>query len=193
MARHARSHTLYDGCFAHIYSRALEKRTIFRDREDFEYFKSVLRQTAGRYGYRIHHYCLMHTHFHMIASLAQLNSFSLALKELKQSYAKRFQEKHEKKGPVWWGRFGSQLIESERYLYACGLYIEMNPVKAGMVEKAEDWEYSSSRHYFLGEADDLVSPYEKPSLETAMELTEGLNVCRGAYIGSPVFILNRGE
>ncbi len=69
----------------------------------------------------------------------------------------------------------------------------MNPVAAGMVQQAEDWVYSSSRHYFLGRKDDLVDSYERPSYETAQMLLEGLNVGRGSYIGTPLFLLNYGS
>ena len=192
MPRRARGRILYEGCYAHIYSRALDQRFIFREKQDFEFFKTLLKETKQEFCYRVHHYCLMNTHFHFVVSMGSLTEFSKALKKIKQSYAEMFQNKYKRKGPVWWGRFGSQLIESERYMYACGLYIELNPVKAGMVEKAEDWEYSSSRYYFLGQPDELVDSYERPSYDTAMELTEGLNVGRGSYIGTPLFLLNRG-
>ncbi|MBP9865962.1 MAG: hypothetical protein KBC91_06140, partial [Candidatus Omnitrophica bacterium] len=95
--------------------------------------------------------------------------------------------------PIWWGRFGSQVIESERYMYACGLYVEMNPVKARMVAVAEDWPHSSSRHYFLGQKDVLVDEYDKPAYDVAMQLTEGLNICRGSYIGTPLFLLRKAD
>ena len=128
MPRRARRRILYDGCYAHIYSKALEKRTIYRDGDDFSNFKKLLFIARKRSGCRIHHYCLMNTHFHLVVSIPCLAEFSKGLKEMKQRYAKWFQDKYKRKGPVWWGRFGSQLIESERYMYACGLYVELNPV-----------------------------------------------------------------
>lgn len=193
MPRKARRRILYDGCYAHVYSRALEKRFIFNDTEDFSFFKDRLLTYLQGENFRIHHYCLMNTHFHLLVSIKSLEGFSQQLKSLKEEYVRYYHKKYEKCGPVWWGRFGSQLIESEKYLYACGLYIEMNPVEAGMVRVAEDWPYSSSRYYFLGERDELVYDYEKPSRGLAMELLEGLNVGRGSYIGTPLFLLNNGD
>jgi len=190
MPRHNRGNVLYDGCYAHVYSRALEKRHIFRDDNDFNNFKKLLFETQKKQEYRIFHYCLMHTHFHLIISPNKLEEFCLGIKEIKQKYAKWYQEKYDHKGPIWWGRFGSQLIENEKYLYACGLYVEMNPVKAGMVTSPEHWNYSSSKHYFLEQKDQLISNYDSPSYETGIDLTEGLNVGMGAYIGSPAFIVN---
>lgn len=189
MPRIARGKILYDGCFSHVYSRALDKRTIFSCREDFEYFKQLLRITKADYGYRLHHYCLMNTHFHLVVSIPDVEGFSLGLKEIKEKYARRCKIRRGRKGPVWWGRFGSQLIENEKYLYACGLYVEMNPVKEGIARQAAEWAYSSGRHYFGSVKDDLVDDYERPSYETAAVLLEGLNVGRGSYIGTPLFLL----
>lgn len=193
MPRTARERLLSDGSYAHIYSRALDQRLIFQDGDDFRYFKALIKKTKNQSLYRIYHYCLMNTHFHLVVSVGKLKEFSKGLKQLKQGYAEWFQDKYERKGPVWWGRFGSQLIENEKYLYSCGLYIEMNPVKAGMTVKAEDWDYSSSRHYFLGEKDELVDDYERPSYDLALELAKGLNVGKGNYIGTPFFLLMKGK
>jgi hypothetical protein len=68
----------------------------------------------------------------------------------------------------------------------------MNPVKAGIVQKAEEWPHSSAQHYLLGRSDQLVDNYDRPLQEVAVELTDGLNVGRGSYIGTPLFILNNG-
>ncbi len=194
MVRKARSTVLYDGCFAHVFSRALDKKLIFRSPDDFEFFKALLWRTKNKYQYRIHHYCLMNTHFHLAVSLDKLNTFSDALKELKQAYVTRVHgQNKQRKGPIWWGRFGSKIIEDEHYLAACGLYIEMNPVKAGMVERPEDWPYSSSRHYFLDQTDPLIDPYEKPAHETTSELSKKTNFTRGNIIGSELFRLQTQE
>jgi putative transposase len=144
MGRKTRKQILYDGCFGHIYSRALEHKRIFRDGPDFEFFKGFMRENKEKYDYRVHHYCLMHTHFHLLVGMESVEKFSRGMRELKRLYANRVHKEHKGYGPVWWGRYGSQLIEDERYLSACGLYIEMNPVKAGMVGKAEEWPHSSN-------------------------------------------------
>lgn len=193
MPRRARRRILYDGCYAHIYSKALGKRFIYRDEEDFSVFRKLMAASKRQAAYRLHHYCLMNTHFHLVVSINDLKAFSRELKHMKQNYARWFQDKYKQKGPVWWGRFGSQLIESEKYLYACGLYVEQNPVRVGLVEKPEEWEYSSSRYYFLSQKDELVDNYDRPPYELAMELTTGLNVGRGAYVGTPIFLLNSGR
>jgi len=170
MPRNARGKVLSDGCFAHIFSRALSKRFIFCDEADFNYFKLLLKRSKPLGQYRLHHYCLMSTHFHMIVSIQNLTIFSKALKHIKQNYAKWFQRKHAHEGPVWWGRCGSRPIQDERYMYACGMYIEMNPVKAGLVRAVAEWPHSTARYYFSGKKDELVDDYEKPSRMAAAKL-----------------------
>ncbi len=193
MGRLTRTQILYDGCYAHIYSRAMDNRFIFQDPADFEYFKSLLKDTKPRYGYKIHHYCLMNTHYHLAISLERVELFAKAMKEIKRLYVNRLHKERRGRGPIWWGRYGSQLIEDERYLYACGLYIENNPVKAGMVGRAEDWPHSSSRHYFFGRIDELVDDYEKTEREEAVQLSAGLALGKGPVLGSELFQIYREE
>lgn len=193
MGRLARNQILYDGCYAHIYSRAMDECFIFDGPSDFEYFKSLLKDTKRRYRYRIHHYCLMHTHYHLAISLEKVELFAKAMKEIKRLYVNRFHKELRGRGPLWWGRYGSQLIEDERYLYACGLYIENNPVKAGMVASPADWPYSSSRHYFLGQTDELVDDYEKTGHEEAIALSASLELGKGPVLGSELFQIHWEE
>ncbi len=187
MARKARQKILYDGCFGHVYSRALEHREIFQSEKDFQSFKDLLLRTKEKFNYRIHHYCLMNTHFHALVSVEDAVLFSKGMQELKRLYAHWVHVEQKRYGPIWWGRFGSQVVEDERYLYACGLYIEMNPVKAGLVSKPEDWKHSSSRHYFLGQKDLLVDDYERPRREVIDSIESQLNLERGSTIGSELF------
>lgn len=76
MARINRKNLLIDGCYAHVMSRAADKRYIFRSHDDFEKFKEFLQLSKARYSYRIHHYCLMHTHFHLVVSMDSARLFS---------------------------------------------------------------------------------------------------------------------
>ncbi len=193
MARKPRQKILYDGCYGHIYSRALEHKRIFQDTADFESFKNLLLQTKEKFNYRIHHYCLMNTHFHLLVSMDRVDIFSKGMKELKRLYANWAHEEQRRYGPIWWGRFGSQLVEDERYLYACGLYIEMNPVKAGLVLRPEEWEYSSSRHYFLGTGDHLIDDYEHPDREEIRDIEGRLNFEGDHIIGSDLFKIYEEE
>lgn len=193
MARRARNEILYDGCFAHVFSRALGKQFVFEENQDFQFFKILLAQTKAKHGFRIHHYCLMNTHFHLAVSIPDLKAFSSALKEIKQRYAAHAAKTQSRQGPLWWGRFQSRLIEDEAYLHALGLYIEGNPVTAGIVQNPEDWLHSSSRHYLLGGKDALVDPYELPPFEKSQAILKTLDLVEGRIIGSKLFQLHIKE
>lgn len=190
MARRARNEILYDGSYAHVFSRSFERRPIFQDPLDFETFRDFLTRSKKQYGFLIHHYCLMNTHFHLAVSLPSLRAFSSALQKVKWHYTTYYNHKHDRQGPLWRERFKSLLIEDEKYLYACGLYIESNPVQAGLVENPEDWPYSSSRHYLEGTPDPLVDPYENEGLPE--EVDEEV-FTTGVAIGSELFLLQLSE
>ena len=147
MGRIAREILLYDGCFAHVFTRAIEKRKIFEKSEDFEFFKKKLAEIKKEYEFKVFHYCLMQTHVHMVVGIQDTSGFSEGMKILKKAYAHQYNTAHKRFGPVWRDRYKSKLIENEGYLRACGSYVEHNPVEAGMVERAVDWPHSSSRHY----------------------------------------------
>lgn len=161
MTRQARSKLLYDGCYAHIFSRSIEKRKIFESDDEFRIFKSLLSRYKTSF-FLIHHYCLMQTHFHLVVSILNLGGFSQALKMIKWNYTHIYNERHQRQGPLWENRFHSMLIENETYLYACGLYVEHNPVEAGLVTRREDWPYSSAGYYLKGKNDLLVDSYKMP-------------------------------
>lgn len=187
MGRKNRKNILYDGCYAHIFSRASEKRRIFCSSEDFDQFKELLLKSKDRFSYHIHHYCLMHTHFHLAVSMENAQEFSEGLKWVKWSYARFFNFRKKRFGPLWRDRFKSLLIEDERYLLACGRYIESNPVEAGMVNRCEDWSYSSSGYYLKGKKDLLVSPYVLKGMPVISDENLEKYFTQGYAIGSELF------
>ncbi len=160
MGRIAREVLLYNGCFAHVFTRAIEKRKIFEKPEDFEFFKKKLAEIKKGYKFKVFHYCLMQTHVHMVVEIEDTFRFSQGMKVLKKSYTHQYNIFHKRFGPVWRDRYKVKLIENEVYLNVCGNYVEHNPVEAGMVEKAIDWPHSSSRYYELGKEDLIVDPYD---------------------------------
>lgn len=187
MGRIARNDILYDGCYAHVFSRTFEKRKIFGSIDDFEYFKDLLLKTKKKYAYQIHHYCIMHTHFHMVVTIGNVKQFSLALQVLKKSYSEYHNYCRKRFGPLWRERFKSLAIENERYLYACGLYVEHNPLAAGLVIKSEEWEHSSAQFYNLGRPDRLIDCHSTPELPKYFDIQNTKEFTKGAGIGSALF------
>jgi len=193
MGRKNRGHVLFDNCWAHVISRAADKRYILEDAEDFEKFKNLLQQSKINSGFKIHHYCLMNTHFHLVVSMKSVKDFSEGLKWVKWSYAKYFNFKVQRFGPLWRDRFKSLVIEDERYLAACGSYIEGNPVEAGMVSKNTEWPYSSSRHYELGQVDNLIDGYAVSREPVNIPENKENFFSEGHVIGSNLFKIHCEE
>jgi hypothetical protein len=130
----------------------------------------------------------------MAVAINDVEAFSEGLRVLKRDYTYWYNNKYNRRGPLWRERFKSMLIEDERYLYICGRYIEYNPVKSGLVRNPCDWDYSSSRYYELGEKDNLIDQYDCPDNVSVAELQDEKCFTRGIGIGSKQFnILLRQE
>ena len=177
VARLMRKQLLYDGCYAHVISRSNRKQWIFKDDKDFIVFCDLLKRLKSDSKFRIFHYCLMHTHFHLAVMINEVNLFSKAMQRLKSLYTYHFHDKYKISGPIWRERYRSLIVENEAYLYACGKYIENNPLRAGLVGNLKDWKYSSYNHYF-GKKNELVDGYLEKYLP---ELPEGLDSFDEAY------------
>ena len=187
MSRVSRNQLLYPGCYAHIISRSIRKLKLFNDEDDFKFFKKLLIQAKTKARFKIYHYCLMQTHFHLAVMMEDLKDFSFAIRDIKRDYAYQFHAKYKLSGPIWRERFKSLLIEDQRYLYACGKYIEGNPVKSQLVKQAIDWFYSSSRCYELNEKDGLVDSYARGDKNYKEEVMNGTDFESGSVIGSDFF------
>ncbi len=175
VARLARTNILSDGCCLHVISRSIRKLEIFRDDEDFEAFRELLIKIKQEYGLKVLHYCLMSTHFHLAIKISTAEGFIRGLQKLKSQYVYKFHSKYRLSGPIWRERFRSLLVEDETYLYACGQYIENNPVKAGLVKENMQWKHSSSRHYQNSIIDPVVDGYEAiglPQLPGDIDLSD---------------------
>jgi putative transposase len=101
----------------------------------------------------------MTNHLHLMASADSIAAIPRAIQGLGRRYVSYFNLRHGRVGTLWQGRYRSSIIASERYLYACHRYIEMNPVRAGLVAHPREYRWSSHGFYALGRGDSLVSPH----------------------------------
>lgn len=187
MSRKPRGQFLYDGCYAHIISRSIRKLKIFRDSGDFGLFLNVLTELKGTGSFRVFHYCILHTHFHLVVQVLSVKEFSRCLNWLKSRYVFAFHRKYRLSGPIWCERYKSLLIENDLYLFACGKYVENNPVKAGLVKEVKNWKYSSARHYVEGIVDNLIDKYAQPALIAGIDVENAREFERGDGIGSDYY------
>lgn len=142
MARVPRT-SLPDGYF-HVYSRSVASAgPVFRDDEDREIFLEFVWRTARRHRWTCHAICLMGSHYHLVLETHR-ESLSSGLHRLNWRYAMYFNRKHELFGHVFASRFSARVIESEQYLYDACEYVLLNPVRAGLCDRIEDWRWSYS-------------------------------------------------
>lgn len=102
-------------------------------------------------------YCLMPTHYHLVLSALSDNGISKYLQQLLNSYAKYFNIKYKRKGPLWESRFDSVHVTTDEQLLHLTRYIHLNPTSAGLVNTPIDWRYSSLREYLTYNKDNICN------------------------------------
>ena len=143
----------------HIIQRGNNRQVIFVDAQDFETMLRLLAENAKKFGVAVHAYVLMDNHFHLLATPATVEALPLMMQAVGRSYVRYFNQRHGRSGTLWEGRYRSTLIETERYLLACMVYIDLNPVRAGRVLQPTDWRWSSHAHHLGLRPDSLVTPH----------------------------------
>lgn len=131
----------------HIIHRGNNKQKIFFCDDDYRYFISLIAQAKKKYGCNLYSYVLMPNHVHFILEpIEQAENLHKFIKLLAQKYAQHSNKKYKRTGTLWEGRFKSSPISEDSYLLTCGRYIEMNPVRAGIVKDAAQYKWSSYRY-----------------------------------------------
>jgi putative transposase len=144
---------------AHIVQRGNDRRNCFRQDSDHMLYLLHLRELAAKTGCAVHAYCLMTNHVHLLLTPAQPDSCTVLMRDLGQRYVQYFNRRYGRTGTLWEGRFRSCLVESASYVLACHRYIELNPVRAGLARRPEQYAWSSYRsNAGIGE-DSLLSPH----------------------------------
>lgn len=136
----------YRGAFYHVLSRGERSENIFFDDNDKLKFLEKLGAAVDKFNLKIHCYALMNNHFHLLLETPEGN-LSKAIHYINTSYSNWFKSKHQIIGSVFQGRYKSILVEKETYLLTLSAYIHLNPVRAGIVTKPEQYRWSSFNNY----------------------------------------------
>jgi REP element-mobilizing transposase RayT len=134
------------GNYYHVYNRGNNRQLIFFERDNYLYFLRLLRNHLIAHGVDIIAYCLMPNHYHLLVHL-KTEHFSKLMQAFSLSYAKAINKRYQRVGSLFQGRFQAIHVDSEEYLLHLTRYIHLNPVQANLVDKAEDWEFSSYQEY----------------------------------------------
>jgi putative transposase len=131
-----------EGGLFHVYARGVAKQSIFRDDDDRQAYLGLLAEVVRRKGWRCLAYCLMANHVHLVIEtpLANLGS---GMQLLHGKYARAFNDRHDRVGHLFQGRYGARRIASDAQLWVVLAYVAMNPVEAGIVARADEWPWSS--------------------------------------------------
>jgi putative transposase len=127
----------------HVVQRGNNRSACFRVDTDYQVYLLHLRELTKSLQCRVHAYCLMTNHVHLLLTPPSADACIALMRNLGQRYAQFFNRRYDRSGTLWEGRFRSCATESRRYVLACYRYIEMNPVRAGMVQTPGEYRWSS--------------------------------------------------
>ena len=145
----------------HIIQRGNNRSACFYSDQDYLRYLDTLKEQAVKNGCQIHAYVLMTNHVHLLLTPEREQSASLLMKHLGQRYVQYINRAYKRSGTLWEGRFRSCLTQSEDYVLACYRYIELNPVRAGMVAHPRNYPWSSYRINAEGKKSDLITPHDQ--------------------------------
>jgi putative transposase len=143
----------------HLIQRGHNRQAIFVDDRDRRKYLDSLREVAAVYKVAVHAYVLMDNHVHLLLTPSTAGGISSMMQAQGRRYVAWFNQRHGRSGTLWEGRFRAALIDSERYFLTCMRYMDLNPVRAGIVAKCRDFFWSSHAHYIGLKSDPLLTEH----------------------------------
>ncbi|SFC01325.1 putative transposase [Polaromonas sp. OV174] len=143
----------------HIIQRGNNRQPIFASTADYQMLLALLDENARKFGVALHAYVLMGNHFHLLATPTTGDGLPQMMQAVGRRYVRYFNDRQGRSGTLWEGRYRSTLIETDRYLLACMAYMDLNPVRAGLVAEPKDYPWSSYGHYVGARTDKLLTPH----------------------------------
>ena len=143
----------------HVIQRGNNRQAIFAKTADYQRLLDLLDDNARQFEVAIHAYVLMSNHFHLLVTPQSSDGLPQMMQAVGRRYVRYFNDSQQRSGTLWEGRYRSTLIQTDRYLLACMAYIDLNPVRAGLVAQAADYPWTSHGHYIGRQMDKLVTPH----------------------------------
>lgn len=156
MPSYARKHQLNNSLIYHVYNRSNASVAIFNSQEDYQHFIKLLKYYNNKFTIKIYHWVIMPNHYHLLLEIEEPEGISKFMAGLSRAYTHYYHRVYLTSGFLWQGRFKLQPIQKEKYLIACGRYIERNPVRAKIVLNVQDYIYSSGKFYCDGRGDGIT-------------------------------------
>ena len=153
----ARKPRLYmKGVAQHVVQRGNNREPCFFTEEDYRYYLECLSDAARKYGCEIHAYVLMTNHVHLLVTPQEEYALSGMMQSIGRRYVRYINHTYKRTGTLWEGRFKAGLVQSENYLLVCSRYIELNPIRANMVETPDEYKWSSYSCNAWGKEDECI-------------------------------------
>jgi putative transposase len=140
----------------HVIQRGNNREPVFIHEEDYSQYKEWLNDAAEEYGCSVHAYVLMTNHVHLLVTPAGADSLPRSMQSLGRRYVRYVNRLYHRTGTLWEGRYRAAPIDSDEYFFSCCRYIELNPLRAGMVRHPRDYPWSSYRAHAEGKPDSLA-------------------------------------
>lgn len=143
----------------HVIQRGNNRQDIFLSVANYQYLLRLIAENAQKFEVDIHSYVLMTNHFHLLATPRTEAGLPQMMQAVGRSYVRYFNDMYGRSGTLWEGRYRSTLIQTDRYLLACMVYIDLNPVRAGLASDVRDYPWSSHAFYVGMRSDKLIIPH----------------------------------
>ncbi len=143
----------------HVIQRGVNGQAVFFEANDYELYLHSLGEAATKFDCQIHAYVLMTNHTHLLLTPGDERSIPLVMKAMGTGYVQPLNKKYGRTGTLWEGRYRASLVQDDAYLLTCYKYIELNPVRAGLVSAPGDYPYSSFAFNADGRSNDLLTPH----------------------------------
>ena len=143
----------------HIIQRGNNRQACFACDEDFAAYATWLEDYSRKYEVKIHAWVFMTNHVHLLATPEDERGISDMMQSLGRMYVRYFNHSYQRTGTLWEGRYKASIVDAESYLLTCMRYIELNPVRAGMVQLPEEYTWSSYQANGLGKTIKLCTPH----------------------------------
>lgn len=143
----------------HAIQRGNNRQPIFLDAADRETMWNLLCEYARQHQVAVHAYVLMDNHFHLLATPQAERGLALLMQAVGRRYVRYFNQRHGRSGTLWEGRYRSTVIQAERHLLPCMVYLDLNPVREGLCDDPADFRWSSHGHYIGLRTDRLITPH----------------------------------
>lgn len=143
----------------HVITRGIDRQAVFFHSQDYALYREALQDAAASNDCLVHAYVLMTNHVHLLVTPSHEKSLPRMMQAMGRRYVQRLNARYRRTGTLWEGRYKASPVQDSNYLLACQRYIELNPVRARMVESPGDYPYSSYAYHAAGVHDVLITAH----------------------------------